>query len=145
MDLKEAETLFKRYKGSLYQLAKEDIVSYRELSAMELDKAVYENWRQKLLEEYFRKTKADPSYSCLAFANIVRILKYTISFKEENGKKAVDLLEEIFEQEENDPALLMSLVYGDPDDRNDSFLCWIEKNTTLSERLTKILNFYMKL
>ena len=39
----------------------------------------------------------------------------------------------------------MNIVYGNSYSRKDSLLCWIENNTSLSEKLDRILNFYMKL
>ena len=72
-------------------------------------------------------------------------MQSTLTLKEENGEKILDLLIKILEEENCDRGLIMNIVYGNSCSRKDSLLCWIENNTSLSEKLDRILNFYMKL
>ncbi|MCR4633964.1 MAG: hypothetical protein K5648_07565 [Erysipelotrichaceae bacterium] len=140
MDLEEARSLFRRYKGRLYQMAREVPDAYHAFAALSIAKDTLEQWRQELIEEYFDQAKADPAKAWLPFSDIVRILQSTLTLKEENGERVLDLLETILSEEDSDKGLIMSLVYGNTVSRNDSLLCWIEKNTSLKEKLGRILN-----
>ena len=142
MDLEEARSLFRRYKGRLYRMAKEVPDEYRAFAALTIAKDTLEKWRQELIEEYFDQAKADPAKAWLPFSDIVRILPSTLTLKEENGDKILDLLETILNDEGSDKGLIMTLIYGNTVSRNDSLLCWIGKNTSLSPKLNEILSAY---
>ena len=140
MDLEEARSLFGRYKGRLFMMGREDPFGYHEFVSLQIPKDTLETWRQELIKESFEKAQADPSKAWLPFADIVRVLPSTLTLKEENGDKILDLLETILNDEESDKGLIMTLVYGNTHSRDDSLLCWIEKNTSLKEKLAFILN-----
>ena len=131
MDLKEARSLFRHYRGWLFMMGREEPSKYHEFASLQIPKDTFESWRQELIAEYF--------------SDIVRILQSTLTLKEENGEKILDLLIKILEEENCDRGLIMNIVYGNSYSRKDSLLCWIENNTSLSEKLDRILNFYMKL
>ena len=105
-------------------------------------------WKDRNYKKYlkeFEKAEEDLSKAWIPFSDIVRILQSTLTLKEENGEKILDLLIKILEEENCDRGLIMNIVYGNSCSRKDSLLCWIENNTSLSEKLDRILNFYMKL
>ena len=60
MDLQDAHALFKRYRGWLYMMAREENEKYHDFLALNIPKTTLESWRQELLEEYFGKAKNDP-------------------------------------------------------------------------------------
>ena len=95
MDLEEARSLFSRYKGRLFMMGREDPFGYHEFVSLQIPKDTLEAWRQELIKEYFEKAQADPSKAWLPFADIVRVLPSTLTLKEENGDKILDLLETI--------------------------------------------------
>lgn len=145
MDLKEARSLFRHYRGWLFMMGREEPSKYHEFASLQIPKDTFESWRQELIAEYFEKAEEDLSKAWIPFSDIVRILQSILTLKEENGEKILDLLIKILEEENCDRGLIMNIVYGNSYSRKDSLLCWIENNTSLSEKLDRILNFYMKL
>ena len=126
-------------------MGREEPSKYHEFASLQIPKDTFESWRQELIAEYFEKAEEDLSKAWIPFSDIVRILQSTLTLKEENGEKILDLLIKILEEENCDKGLIMNIVYGNSCSRKDSLLCWIENNTSLSEKLDRILNFYMKL
>ena len=140
MDLKDAHALFKRYRGWLYMMAREENEKYHDFLALNIPKTTLESWRQELLGEYYDKAQKDSQRAIFELYDIARILKATTSLKEENGKRTLSLLEKLLQDPDSDKALLMRIIYGDNDSYSDSLLCWIEKNTNLEDKLKEILN-----
>ena len=126
-------------------MGREEPSKYHEFASLQIPKDTFESCRQELIAEYFEKAEEDLSKAWIPFSDIVRILQSTLTLKEENGEKILDLLIKILEEENCDRGLIMNIVYGNSYSRKDSLLCWIENNTSLSEKLDRILNFYMKL
>ena len=62
MDIKEAEKLFKKYRGSLFGMGYDEINKYREYKSLNISREMEQKWRKEIIEELFSSLEKEEDY-----------------------------------------------------------------------------------
>ncbi|MBO5082988.1 MAG: hypothetical protein J6C06_10340 [Lachnospiraceae bacterium] len=147
MNIKEAESFFKRFHGHHYHMLHDETPLYREYRKTWENTKYEEKWRQELLQEKFANFYEKRDQIWLKHGHIIKIMCETKNGIPEYSDKLVSLMEELYDLDKKQKILIIENMAGrrfhGKNTQNDGGCYLICSRTSLGERMNEVMKKFM--
>ena len=143
MTIKEAKAVFKRFDGFFFHMGREEPEHYSAYKELKINKETEEQWRQELIDDYFKHLFDNPNKVRYVFGTITEIIYDTETLRKENCLRLISMMEKMTSLDKKNKILIIELMTGSGGIENGA--CALICKATSAEDRTRMNEIVLKL